>query len=264
MKKNRINRAALFLKDIAEGKCKIGGHSFLLDPAITEELALCGYDYVWIDGEHSPFSTENILNHIYAAAAGGAASFVRVPFNDPVLIKPILEMNPDAIIIPMVNTVEDAVKASEACRYPPKGIRGLGPRRSNYYGNMDLSAYIEGVEKSFLTIVQIEHIKAVENIEAIIAVDGIDAVIIGPADLSASMGLTGQIKHEKVLATCDGVIKICNKKKKPCGIAIGAGDLEFFKRWIKAGINFISCGEDITFIQMGAKQILDCAAEIIK
>ena len=262
MGQNRINRAALFLKDIAEGKQKIGAHTFLLDPAITEALALTGYDYVWIDGEHSPFSTENILAHIFAAASGGAASFVRVPWNDPVLLKPILEMNPDAIIIPLVNTVEEAVKAAAACRYPPKGIRGFGPRRAINYGNMELSEYLEEIEKRFLTIIQIENIKAVESIEAIVDVEGIDALILGPFDLSASMGIIGQVKDEKFFAACDKVIKACKARGKPCGVSIGCGDLDYFKTWISMGIDFISCGDDIGFIQMGAKQVLDCAREI--
>jgi 2-dehydro-3-deoxyglucarate aldolase/4-hydroxy-2-oxoheptanedioate aldolase len=255
----RINRAALFLKDIGEGKCKIGGHTFFLDPAITEALALYGYDYIWIDGEHSPFSGEAVLSHIHAAAAGGAAAFVRVPWNDPVLLKPILEMNPDGIIIPLVSTAEEAAKAAAACRYPPNGIRGIGPRRANNYGNMDFNTYLGAVEKSFLTIIQIEQEKAVNNIDSIITVEGIDAVILGPMDLSASMGLIGNIKHEKVVAACDRVINACKTKAMPCGISIGPGDLDYFKSWIAKGINFISCGDDISFLQMGARRVLEYA-----
>jgi len=264
MVRKRVNRAALFLKDIAEGKCKIGGHTFYLDPAITEALAIHGYDYIWIDGEHSAFTPENILSHIFAAASGGAASFVRVPWNDPVLLKPILEMNPDGIIIPMVNTPEEAAKAAAACQYPPKGIRGLGPRRGNYYGNMDLPSYFAEVDKSFLTMIQIEHINAVNSIEAIIAVDGIDAIILGPADLSASMNLIGEIKHEKVVAACEKVIQACSTRKMPCGISIGPADLEYFKSWITKGINFISCGDDASFVQLGSKRVLDYARDIIQ
>ena len=262
MWKERINRASAFKKDFREGKCKIGAHVFLLDPSITEALALCGYDYIWIDGEHSPFSAEIILSHIFAAASGNAASFVRVPWNNHVLLKPIQEMNPDGVIIPFINNSEEAAKAVSACRYPPKGIRGLSPRRANNYGNMNFSAYIENVENSFLIIIQIETMTAVNNIESIIKTDGIDAVIIGPLDLSASMGLIGNIKHENVITACDKAIEACKKFEKPCGIAIGPMDLDYFKSWISKGVNLISCGDDISFIQMGSRRVLDSAREI--
>ena len=263
METKRINRAALFLKDFAAGKTKIGAHTFFTDPAITEALALYGFDYIWIDGEHSPFSNETLFSHILAAYSGGAASFVRVPWNDPVLLKPILEMNPDAIIIPLVNTVDDALKASAACRYPPKGIRGFGPRRANNYGDMDISRYFEEVEKTFLTIIQIENIKAVENIEAIIAVEGIDGIILGPMDLTISMGITGQLKHEKFLTACDKVFNVSKAQNKPCGIAIGCNDMDYFKSWINKGLFLVSCGDDLGYLHFGAKRVLDNAKDAL-
>nr|WP_320129428.1 aldolase/citrate lyase family protein [uncultured Sphaerochaeta sp.] len=117
------------------GSCEVvGGHVFFTDPSITEAMATFGYDFLWIDGEHGPFDKQNLLMHVMAANEGGSAAFVRVAANDPVIIKPILEMGIDGIIIPMVLTEQETKDAMAACLYPPEGIRGFGPRRAIGYG----------------------------------------------------------------------------------------------------------------------------------
>lgn len=251
-----MNKAQALLRDMQSPDCSVvGGHVFFTDPSITESLAMGGYDFIWIDAEHGPFDKHNLLMHVMAANAGGAAAFVRVAENNPAVIKPILEMGIDGIIIPMILSEEDAQKAIRACLYPPAGIRGFGPRRACRYGQTPIQTYLEDAPASFLRILQIEHIQAVENIDAILAVQGLDAIIIGPNDLSASIGRLGDSMHPEVLALGEHIIAHAKKARIPVGVSIGP-DAQTIRTWMKMDLDFISVGDDISFIQQGVKRTL--------
>ena len=251
-----MNKAQQLLCAMKQGSCSvIGGHVFLTDPSISAAMATFGYDFIWIDGEHGPFDKQNLLLHVMAVNESGSAAFIRVPENNPNVIKPILEMGIDGIIIPMILTEEEARKAIQACLYPPEGNRGFGPRRANHYGEIPLQTYLDGAKDSFLRILQIEHQKAVENIDAILSVEGLDAIIIGPNDLSASIGLLGQSTHPKVLALGKKIIERAKKAGKPVGVSIGPVETTI-KIWMDMGVDFISVGDDLSFLQMGAKSTL--------
>lgn len=247
-----MKKAQKLLKDMQIGECKVvGGHVFLTDPSITEALAMSGYDFIWIDAEHSAFDKHAILMHVMAAQGCGAAAFVRVTDNNPAVIKPVLEMGVDGIIIPMILTEEGAQKAMQACLYPPYGVRGFGPRRANRYGQTPTGIYLKEASSSFLRIFQIEHIEAVENIEAILRVVGLDAIIIGPNDLSGSINRLGDIMHSEVLSLGKQIIAHAKKMKIPVGVSIGP-DEEVIRTWIEMGVDFISVGDDLSFIKQGA------------
>jgi len=252
-----MDKARGLLAKIKSGDLAVGGHVFLTDPSISEAMAFFGYDFVWIDAEHGPFDKEKVLAHIVAANSGGAAAIVRVVWNDATIIKPVLEMGPDGIIVPMVCTKDEAERAVAACRYPPKGVRGFGPRRANRYGTIPQADYLAGADSSFLRIVQIEHEAAVRNIDGILSVAGLDALIIGPNDLSASIGRIGETSHPEVLALCDRAIARSKAAGKPCGVSVGPGDEEYVRMWLGKGVDFISCGDDISFMAMGAKRTLE-------
>lgn len=252
-----MDKAKALLERFHKGPLAVGGHVFLTDPSLSEAMACHGYDFIWIDAEHGPFDKERILSHIVAANAGGAAAIVRVVTNDAAVIKPILEMGPDGIIIPMVCSAKQARDAIAACLYPPKGIRGFGPRRACRYGAIPTETYLAEAEASCLRIVQIEHKDAVADIDAILAVEGLDAVIIGPNDLSASIGLLGAPTHPEVLKLCATTIARCKVAGKPCGVSIGPGDRQAISMWLATGVDFISCGDDISFLAMGARSTLD-------
>ena len=145
----KMYRAAQMRAKFAREEMVVGAHVFLTDPEISESLANHGFEFVWIDGEHSAFDKDCILRHIMACAAGGAASIVRVAWNDPVLVKPVLEMGSDGILLPMVSTAEQARQAVAACSYPPLGIRGFGPRRAIQYGALETEEYLRDVNDSF-------------------------------------------------------------------------------------------------------------------
>lgn len=246
-------RAQELRKRFREGPLVIGGHTFLDDPAITEMLGFHGYEFVWIDGEHGPFDKKRLLDHIMAAAAGGCASIVRVPWNDPVLIKPVLEMGPDGIIAPMITDAQQAHAFVAACRYPPKGVRGYGPRRASMYGAIGKADYISTAESRMLRVIQIEHIDAVNHLEEICDVEGIDLLIVGPNDLSASMGTLADTHADMMLPIYDRISSICRRKKMPFGVSIGPGDTMAMREWLARGVNVLSCGDDISFIASGAR-----------
>ena len=245
-------KAEALRKRFLTGPLVIGGHTFLDDPAITEMLGYHGYEFVWIDGEHGPFDKKRLLDHIMAAASGGCASFVRVPWNDPVIIKPVLEMGPDGIIAPMVTTREEAEAFVQACSYPPRGVRGFGPRRASRYGNIDKVTYVTHAEEYMLRIIQIEHIRAVENLEEICDVDGIDLLIVGPNDLSASMGTLEDTHAPCMTPVYDRIAEVARKKHMPFGVSIGPDDNIAIQEWLARGIQVMSCGDDISFIAQGA------------
>lgn len=236
-----------------EGPLVIGGHTFLDDPAITEMLGYHGYEFVWIDGEHGPFDKKRLLDHIMAAASGGCASIVRVPWNDPVIIKPVLEMGPDGIIAPMVTDARQARDFVAACSYPPRGVRGYGPRRASMYGAIGKAEYVTTAESRMLRIIQIEHIDAVNHLEEICDVAGIDLLIVGPNDLSASMGTLTDTHAEIMLPIYDRIAAVCRQKGMPFGVSIGPQDTQALQEWLARGVQVISCGDDISFIASGAR-----------
>ncbi len=248
MSKAEALRARFRARDLV-----IGGHVFFTDSAITEQLGYHGYEFVWIDAEHGAFDKACILSHIIAASASGTASLVRVAWNDPVLVKPILEMGPDGIILPMVCTAGEAKAAVAACEYPPKGVRGFGPRRANRYGQMDLAEYLVNASRQVLKIVQIEHVDAVGNLPEILATPGLDLIVVGPNDLSASVGHLGETRHPEVVKLLNQVAETCKQLNKPFGVSLGPNDKATIEDWIKRGVSFIGCGDDVSFISAGAK-----------
>ena len=250
---NKMILARKLREKFARGETVIGGHVFFTDPEITELLGAHGFEAVWIDAEHSAFDMNTILGHIMACAASGTASLVRVAWNDPVRIKPILEMGPDGIILPMVCSRAEAESAVRSCSYPPRGVRGFGPRRANGYGSMSNREYLMGVDSSFLRILQIEHRMAIENLDDILQVEGIDLLICGPNDLSASYGHLCDTRNRDMLSVYDLFADKCRRAGKPFGVSLGAGDRESMQDWAFRGANFIGCGDDIAYLDLGCR-----------
>lgn len=266
------NKAERIREQLKNKELLIGAHVFYNDAAITETFGYMGFDYVWIDGEHCAFDKQSLLHHIVGAYAGGTTSIVRVAWNDPVLIKPVLEMGPDGIILPMVCTAEEARKAVEACSYPSavagngttkgkcwskyNGIRGFGPRRANQYGALSNEEYLKDVDKSFLRFVQIEHKTAIENLEEIIQTPGLDAIIVGPNDLSGSYGYLGDVHNPFMQNIYNEIADICKKRNFPFGVSIGS-DKDFIKEWKNRGAQLISCADDISSINLCSTEVLN-------
>ncbi len=247
---------------LSGGPSAIGVHCANVESQFYEMCGILGYDYVWIDGEHSSISNSVISNAIIATNAGGCAAFVRARSNDPVIIKPILEMGPDGIIIPMINSAQEAEKAVAACRYPPRGVRGFGPLRANRYGEIPIETYVNETSDEILKIIQIEHKQGVNNLDEILEVDGIDVVICGPMDLSASVGKLGQLKDPEVVELMKQILRKCKNAGKPCGISIDNIDLAKF--WIENGASFVSVGNPYNYFSTYSKIILPQLRETAK
>lgn len=234
----------------------VGTHIRSQDPCISELLASVGYDFLWIENEHSNLDKYQTTLHIMAAQAAGVAAVVRLPWNDPVLAKPILELGPDGVIFPMICTEQEARSAVAACRYPPDGIRGMGPIRANQYGLVDTGEYLKNADRQIFKIMQIEHIQGVESIERILDVEGIDGIVVGQFDLSASLGILGQIYDKRNLACIQKVFQACNRRGIPCGISSEPKE-EILRMWLNMGADFIVMCYEYDWIRMGARQALD-------
>ena len=236
---------------ISQGEPVIGVHARSCDSELIEMMAAAGNDFVWIEGEHSSLDKQNFKMHIIAAQARGAAAFVRVPWNDPVLVKPILELGPDGIVFPMICSAAEAKRAVESCFYPPKGVRGFGPQRAMNFGMMTTADYLAQVDDSIWKIIQIEHVDAVNNLDEILEVQGVDAIVVGMMDLSGSVGKLGQLDSPEVMALMDTIAVKAARHDVPLGVSMSYNP-EKIKYWIDKGIKWISAGADVEYVCQGA------------
>ncbi|MGY8827633.1 MAG: HpcH/HpaI aldolase family protein [Candidatus Latescibacterota bacterium] len=251
-----INNIDKFRAKMARGEVCIGTNVSFTDPAISELFGDAGCDFTWIDMEHCPIDISTTLGHVMAVRGTNAAPFIRVPSGDVDTIKPILELHPAAIIVPQVRTPEEVQKIVAACKYPPLGIRGFGPRRGRGFGGIPYPEYLRDADEQILVFVQIEHIDAVEAIDEILAVQGLDGVCLGFNDLAGSMGLPGQTTHPDVLEAAERVIARTTQTEKWMGISMGY-DPEAVRRWIGLGVQWIGLGSDFHTLYNHTKKMLD-------
>ena len=248
----RINNLEKFLEKIRRGEMPIGAVTTFADPAVTELTAEAGFDFVWIDGEHGEMDRVNAMGHLMAVKGTDCASFYRVPACDHTEIKKVIDFAPAGIIVPMVMDAEDAARAVAACRYPPVGNRGCGFRRGLAYGAGSFDAYWETSKEDPLVIIQLEHIEAVRNLDAILRVPGIGAVLIGPYDLSASMGREGQWEDPAVAAAYD---ESC-RKVRAAGVLLGVYTECMFDVWKRRGVQFMAIKNDTNAMLLGYQQMI--------
>lgn len=238
-----INNVERFRQRLQEGKICVGTGISVTDPLVSEVIAEAGSDFIWIEMEHSHLDLPAVLGHIMAVRGTQAAPLVRVPWNDAVLIKPILDMAPAGIIVPMVRSGAEALKAVEACRYPPKGIRGFGPTR-NMYGLDSMKEYLALADTQIMVFVQIEHIDAVNNIDAILATPGLDGIILGRNDLSGSLGKLGQHDDPELVQLIDHIFTKARQANLFIGVSIGY-DANTVREWRRQGVHFFDIVGDM-------------------
>ena len=242
-----------FRKRLCAGETLFGSMVTLPVPAIAEILADVGFDWLFIDGEHGPLETGEIVA-ILQAVGHRVACIVRVPGAEEVPIKKILDQGAEGIIVPQVNTVDQAASVVRFARYSPGGSRGVGLARAHGYG-MRFQEYLETANEQVAVIVQAEHARAVENIESIVKVEGIDAVLIGPYDLSASLGKMGRIDDPAVTDAIDHVTKTCQAAGIPLGyFGVSAAAI---RPYMERGYTLIAAGVDTLFLAGPAKKLLD-------
>ncbi|MDA1142372.1 MAG: aldolase/citrate lyase family protein [Planctomycetota bacterium] len=224
----------------------------LASTSTAELLGRIGFDWLFIDGEHGPLETGDIQG-ILQAVGDKAACIVRVPEANETYIKRILDLGADGIIAPQVNSAEQAEHVVRSARYSPVGSRGVGIGRAHGYG-MAFKEYIESANEQVTVVVQAEHVDAVENIESIVKVEGIDAVLLGPYDLSASMGKMGQIEDPEVVAAIDHVTGTCLAANIPLGyFGVTA---EAVRPYADKGFTFLVAGTDTIFLGSAAEATL--------
>lgn len=258
-----MNRSLKLKKNLREGKVCYGAWLATADASIAEVMAGVGFDWIIIDSEHSPFNLETLQHILMAFKGSETVPLVRVGWNDRVEIKRVLDMGGDGIVVPWVGSEDEARQVVAACRYPPVGSRGFGPRRaSDYYKNLDpLEKYVQEANESVVVVIQIEHIDAVQRIEHILAVPGIDVVMLGPMDLSGTMGLLGQLDHPRVMAAIEHVMAEAKQRGLAVGVPIEATP-EVAADWIMRGSQFATLGEDVGFLRRAATDALALAKSV--
>jgi len=245
------NRVKELLK---AGKPAFGVFMQLPSPPAAEVLAQAGFDWLWIDMEHGPLNLETVHRMIQATRGTETVPVVRVPWNLHWLAKPVLDMGAMGVIMPSVMTKKEAMEAARALRYPPEGVRGFGPGFAALRWGLSVPEYVKVANQEIMAILLIEHIEAVDRIDEILSVPGVDVVMIGPYDLSGSMGMLGQVTHPDVEEAIDRVLAAAKRAKIPAGIL--ALTPEGINTRLQQGFQFLIVGTDTGFLAGGAKNIL--------
>jgi 2-dehydro-3-deoxyglucarate aldolase/4-hydroxy-2-oxoheptanedioate aldolase len=242
-----------FKQKLKQKQPQIGTVQELASAEVTEILAGAGFDWIWMDMEHSAIDVP-CMQRMLQAGQHLCACIVRSPSHDEVWIKKILDAGADGIILPLVNSAEEAEKIIQLCKYPPEGRRSVGLARAHGYG-MSFQKYIDEANQTISIILQIEHIDAVNNIEAIVKVPGIDALIIGPYDLSGSMGKIGQVNDPEVQEQIEKVRQTCLNANMPMGIF--TPNPEEVKTLIKKEYCLIAVGIDTMLMGKAVKEAIE-------
>jgi 2-keto-3-deoxy-L-rhamnonate aldolase RhmA len=242
-----------FRARLKRGDKLVGTMVTLASAASAEVLASLGFDWLFIDGEHGPLGIRE-LNEILQTVSHKTACVVRVPEAAEGPIKRALDLGAHGIIVPQVNTPEQAASIVRWSRYAPEGARGVGLARAHGYGQ-SFREYLESANREIAVIVQAEHFRAVENIDAIARTPGVDAVLLGPYDLSASLGRMGQIDHPDVVAAISRVTDACQAAAMPLGYfgVTAAAVLPYAAR----GYTLLVAGVDTLYLANGAKALLE-------
>lgn len=242
-----------FKHAIAEGKLQIGLWSSLCSNIVADILGDCGFDWIVLDSEHSPNEIPGLMSQLQALRGGTATPVVRPAWNDPVLAKRCLDIGAQTLLFPYVQTAEEAKRAVAACRYPPQGIRGVAvATRAGRYGRTP--GYLTKANSEICVLVQVETAAALKELEAIATVDGVDGVFIGPSDLAASLGHTGNPQHPEAQKAMQDAVRRLKASGKPAGIL--TGNEEEARRYIEWGYTFVAVGADVGLLRLSADALV--------
>ena len=241
-----------FKHALAEGRPQIGLWSSLSSHYSVEVIAGAGYDWILLDMEHSPNDLEALLAQLQAAAPYPTHPVVRVPWNDAVMVKRVLDVGAQSLLIPYVSTVAEAKAAVAATRYPPAGVRGVaGTTRATRFGR--IQGYAKKAHEEICVLLQAETKQALDNLEAICAVDGVDGVFIGPADLHASLGYPGETANPQILPLIEEAMRRIRKAGRAPGYLTPVeADA---KKMLVAGAQFVAVGADVGILARGAESL---------
>jgi len=257
-----LRRTLAFKKKLRGGGVAIGAWLSLNDPAAAEIMGSSGFDYLIIDTEHGAWDLQPLQTSIMALNGTDTVPIVRVPWNDHVRIKQLLDLGVEGILAPMVRTVEECRALVDACRYPPVGRRGFGPRRaSNYY--RDIKAYETRANEAIFVMPQIEDIATIDILDEFLAVPGIDAVAIGPNDMSGTAGLFRDASHPRIKAAIDTIAAKASARGIPVCLGINTPP-EQQRDWVRKGVRLLLVTSDIELLAGGAKARLNANLEALR
>lgn len=240
---------------VRKGRKSIGSWLAIPSTSVAEIMASAGYDWLVVDMEHSPIGIREAEELIRVISLRGLPALVRVGVNDPCLIKRVLDLGASGVIVPMVNSRADAQRAVAAAHYPARGIRGVGLARAQGYG-VKFREYQAWAKRNISVIVQIEHIDAVRNIRGILDVEGVSGAIIGPYDLSASMGLAGEFHHPEMLKALNSISQTIKTTKVPIGFHSVYPDIKAVTAKFREGYSFVALGVDFIYLGESSRNYL--------
>jgi 2-dehydro-3-deoxyglucarate aldolase len=242
---NKLYRRRLELKKKFRGRKRVfAAWTSIAHPSITEIFARSGVDFIGIDIEHSTISQEQSQRIIAACQAEETLCLPRIASHNMEMIKRLLDSGADGIIAPMISTPDEAKRLISWCKYPPLGKRSFGVARAQGYG-FDFKEYTAGWNRSSSVIVQIESVEGVENIDDILSIRDIDGAMVGPYDLSGSLGIPGRLAHPLLAKACRRVVDACEKYGKSCGTQVIEPDSRSIKKAFAEGFTFIVLSSDV-------------------
>jgi len=247
---NRLQGIQAVRSQLQAGKPTIGSWMQIADTNVAELMARAGYQWIALDLEHGHFSQHQLPDLFRAIELGGALPLARVASPTVIDCRQALDGGAAGVVIPMITSASQLEPLVSGCHWPPKGTRGVGFCRANGFG-AQFEDYREEAQ-SALVIAQIEHVDAIAQLDAIVAVEGLDAVIIGPYDLSASLGRTGDLTHPDVLGAIEAIRSACQRSAKPVGTHIVSPNTDILQMRINEGYQFIAYGVDTVFLREAA------------
>ncbi|KMT54664.1 4-hydroxy-2-oxoheptanedioate aldolase [Pseudomonas fildesensis] len=243
----------IFKQRLSSGTPQIGLWLGLADAYCAELAANAGFDWLLIDGEHAPNDLRGLLSQLQAVAAYASQPVIRPVIGDTALIKQVLDLGAQTLLVPMVETAEQARHLVRAIHYPPQGIRGVGSALARASRWNSIPGYLDLANEQMCLLVQIENREGLANLDAIAAVEGVDGVFIGPADLSAAMGHRGNPGHPEVQAAIEDAILRIQQAGKAAGIL--SADETLARRYIELGAAFVAVGVDTTVLMRGLQTL---------
>ena len=242
-------------------RLSIGSWITLAHPGIAEIMASAGFDWLAVDLEHSVITIREAEELIRIIDLKGVAPLVRLSSNNSEQIKRVMDAGAHGVIVPMVNSVEAAMAAVAAVKYPPVGMRSFALARAHGYG-VAFDEYLEWQEGNSMVVVQIEHIEAVNNLEAILSVPGVDAYFVGPYDLSGSLGIPGEFEHPEFIHAMEAIQRIAKSSRKPGGRHIVEPDTPALIKCIKEGDRFLAYSMDTRILDTVCRAALSAIGQL--
>ena len=240
---------------LLRGEAAFGGWVMAAHPTVVEIMAGERFDWICLDMEHTSIDLRSMHECLLAVKGCGVDMLVRLPSHEPSVAKRVLDAGAAGVIVPLVNTAEEAKDAVAMAKFPPVGNRGASLARSTDFGRNFRQSF-DAHNDRVIVVVMLEHIAAMDNLDAILSVPGIDATLIGPYDLSASMGLAGQLDHPHVVQAQQKIVDACKRHNVPAGYHVVAPDERLVVRKIDEGFRFIGCGLDTEFLIAGCRKML--------